>query len=92
MFDGRRDTPASLKVYLFYISHLPLLHVCLLGNTTSQNGASCGQAHPNGNTMSIKHAPASDLLFDQAGVLSWRFSLVSLFYPCKGGVVVVERG
>jgi hypothetical protein len=29
--------------------------LALLGNTTSQNGARCGQPSPNGNFMLIKH-------------------------------------
>jgi hypothetical protein len=46
---------------------LSYLRVCLLGQATSRhNGASCGQASPNGNTVSIKRLDAYDLLLRQA--------------------------
>jgi hypothetical protein len=54
------------KVCLFICCSLQVWMLALLGNTTSQNGASCGHTVSNGNTMLIKHIVVSDLLSHQA--------------------------
>jgi hypothetical protein len=63
---GREDSDVTLKELLVYIRSLTFASACYLGSITSQNGASCGQATPNGNIMVIKHLDASDLPQHQA--------------------------
>jgi hypothetical protein len=69
-----------------YVSYLYTTLLALLGNNTSQNGASCGQAFSNGNTMPIKHCVTSDLLSQQAFALLFGEGFMSACsHPCKGG-------
>jgi hypothetical protein len=71
-----------------YVSYLYTTLLALLGNNTSQNGASCGQAFSNGNSMPIKHCVTSDLLSQQAFALLLRRRLhVSLFASLQRGEV-----